>query len=104
MDEIFKEAIKQSPTLGLMFALVMVFLRHVKDMMDSHAKRTDEFISTVKEVRSEFITAVKEMKADDRAEKEEDRESRDRNSQALTNLGTEITRLSTIAEKHRDGA
>lgn len=94
MDEIFREAVKQSPTLGLMLALVMAFLRHVKDitatnsetqkmMMASHAKRTDEFISAVREM------------------KEEDRASRDRNSEALTNLGTEITRLSTIAESHR---
>lgn len=94
MDEIFKEAVKQSPTLTLMLALVMAFLRHVKEitttnaetqqrLMDSHARRTDEFISAVKEM------------------KEEDRASRDRNSEALTNLGTEITRLSTIAEKNR---
>lgn len=97
MDEIFREAIKQSPTLGLMLALVMAFLKHVKDltatngetqkrMMESHAKRTDE-----------FIAAVKEMK-------EEDRESRDRNTEAITTLGTEITRLSTIAENHRNGS
>lgn len=108
MDEILREAIKQSPTLGLMLMLVMAFLKHVKDittsngetqqrMMESHAKRTDEFITTVKDVRGEFIAAVKEMK-------EEDRESRDRNSEALTNLGTEITRLSTIAENHRNGS
>lgn len=101
MDEIFKEAVKQSPTLTLMLALVMAFLRHVKEitstnaetqqrLMDSHAKRTDE-----------FIAAVKEMKEDDRAAKIEDRASRDKNTEALTNLGTEITRLSTIAEKNR---
>jgi hypothetical protein len=94
MDEIFKEALKQSPTLGLMLTLVMAFLRHVKDitstnaetqkmLMASHAKRTDE-----------FIEAVREMKLEDRA-------SRDRNSEALTNLGTEITRLSAVADQHR---
>ena len=83
MDEIWKEAIKQSPTLGLMFALVWTFLSHLKDVMISHARRTDEFISAVKEM------------------KEEDRASRDRNSDALTSLGTEITRLSAIAERHR---
>ncbi len=83
MDDIWKEAIKQSPALALMVVIVRMFLGHLRSMMDSHAKRTDE-----------FIHAVREMK-------EEDRESRDRNSEALTNLGTEITRLSTIAENHR---
>lgn len=85
MDEMFKEAIRQSPSLGVMFAIVVTFLRFLKDMMASHAKRTDE-----------FIIAVREMK-------EEDRVSRDRNSDALTNLGTEITRLSAVADSHRQG-
>lgn len=86
MDEIFKEAIKQSPALALMVIIVRMFLAHLRSLMDSHAKRTDE-----------FIAAVKEMK-------EEDRQSRDGNTIALTNLGTEITRLSTIAENHRNGS
>ncbi len=83
MDDIWKEAIKQSPALALMVIIVRMFLAHLRALMDSHAKRTDE-----------FIVAVREMK-------EEDRESRDKNTEALTNLGTEITRLSAVADQHR---
>jgi hypothetical protein len=89
MDEIFKEALKQSPTLGLMLTLVMAFLRHVKDITSTNAETQKMLMAS-----HEFIEAVREMKLEDRA-------SRDRNSEALTNLGTEITRLSAVADQHR---
>lgn len=87
MEQVMIEAAKSSPMLVVLVVLVVIFLRHIqsisdihslgiKEMMASHAKRTDEFIATVKEM------------------KDEDRETRVQNTTALNSLCNEVTRLS----------
>ncbi len=87
VEQVAIEAAKQAPVLALFIVVVLIFLKHVKEisesnsthqrsLMESHARRTDEFINTVKDMNSE------------------DRESRDRNTEAVSHLGNEITRLS----------
>lgn len=76
MEQVFTEAIKQSPMLALVLVLVWIFLQHVREMMASHGKRTDEFISTVKEINAE------------------QKSSRDQHTAILSSLVNEVTRLS----------
>lgn len=64
MDQMSLKLLENSPALFSMVLIVVMFLRHLKesevdnktfqkDMMTSHAKRTDEFITTVKEINEE---------------------------------------------------
>lgn len=105
MEQVLLEMAKQAPSLGLLIYVVIVFLKHVKDinaahdeqlqriaeahgiqqreMMASHSKRTDE-----------FIAAMKEIKGDDRT-------LMARIHEMLSTLNSEVTRLSErISNQH----
>jgi hypothetical protein len=83
MEQILIKTLEQSPMLALMLALVWIFLQHMKGMQESHSKRTDEFIS-----------AVKEMKDGDRSIIKENTEAGKQNTDTLSKLTIEIVRMS----------
>lgn len=56
MEETLLKTLEHAPALLAMVLLVVFFLRFLKSLLESHAKRTDEFIGTVKELHSEQTT------------------------------------------------
>lgn len=83
MDQLLVEALKNSPALLAMIILVLIFLKHEKALIDSHAKRTDEFISV-----------VKEMKDGDRQIILDNTSAGKSNTESLLKLTNEICRIS----------
>lgn len=84
MEQVWIEAAKQAPILALMLVLVWLFLEHVKTLITSHAKRTDEFINAVKEINNE------------------QKSSRDQHTAILSSLVNEVTRLSERLSVHQE--
>lgn len=53
MENLFAKTFEHAPALALNGVTVFLFLKFLKEMLASHAKRTDEFISEVKQMHAE---------------------------------------------------
>lgn len=53
MENLIGKTFEHAPALAAMVIIVYFFLRFLKEMMASHAKRTDEFIYEVKQMHAE---------------------------------------------------
>lgn len=48
--ETFYKSLEHAPALAAMIIIVLAFLKFTKELLASHAKRTDEFITAVKDM------------------------------------------------------
>jgi hypothetical protein len=51
--ELLNRSLEHAPALAAMVVIVVAFLKFTKALLASHATRTDEFISTVKQINQD---------------------------------------------------
>lgn len=63
MPDWIAKAFEHSPDLAALIGVVLFFLKFTTRLLDSHAKRTDEFIETVKEINSQHAQALHDTRS-----------------------------------------
>lgn len=63
MPDSFVKIFEHAPDLLLMLVLVFLFLKFTNRLLDSHSKRTDEFIDAVKDINADHATALHDMRS-----------------------------------------
>lgn len=77
MEELLAKTFEHAPALAAMVVIVYFFLKFTKELLASHAKRTDE-----------FIAEVKAMHLDNQADKRDYREALRDNTIATNQMTT----------------
>lgn len=57
MEQFLTTTFEHAPALAAMVVIVLLFLKFLKQMLDSHAQRTDEFIAAIQDMHKESIAA-----------------------------------------------
>lgn len=57
IEETVLKTLEHAPALLVVVVIVSLFLRFLKQLLDSHAKRTDEFLTTVRDLNADNIEA-----------------------------------------------
>lgn len=60
MPDWITDSFKHAPDLLALVVFLFLFLKFTNKLLESHAKRTDEFIATVKDINSENAEARKQ--------------------------------------------
>lgn len=63
MPDWFSKAFEHTPDLLALIMVVVFFLKFTTKLLESHNKRTDEFIQTVKDINSAHAQEVRDMRS-----------------------------------------
>ncbi len=63
MEQFLTTTFEHAPALAAMVVIVILFLKFLKQMLELHAKRTDEFIAAIQDMHKESLVAREQSRA-----------------------------------------